>query len=82
MSLLDFQRYLKHLGNTTINPNGDSFYENIDVFRDLMPQIRKLVSDSYRSVYGKIDPGRLQNTFEVSFIFSLKYFSCSVTISC
>jgi hypothetical protein len=65
MSLLDFQRYLKHLGNTTINPNGDNFYENIDVFRDLMPQIRKLVSDSYRAVYGKIDPGRLKNTFEV-----------------
>ena len=30
-----------------------------------MPQIRKLVTDSYRSVYGKIDPGRLHNTFEL-----------------
>lgn len=31
-----------------------------------MPQIRRLVTDSYRAVYGKIDPGRLRNTFEVS----------------
>lgn len=30
-----------------------------------MPQIRKLVTDSYRSVYGKIDPMRLNNTFEL-----------------
>lgn len=40
-----------------------------------MPQIRKLVTDSYRSVYGKIDPSRLHNTFEVwilvCFIFQL-----------
>lgn len=66
MSLHDFQKYLKHIGNTQNNPNGDSFYSNIDVFRDLMPQIRKLVTDTYRSVYKKIDPGRLRNTFEVS----------------
>jgi hypothetical protein len=41
---------------------------SIDVWRDLMPQIRKLVTDSFRSVFGKIDPCRLNNTFEVMFI--------------
>lgn len=30
-----------------------------------MPQIRKLITDSYRSVYGKIDPSRLHNSFEL-----------------
>jgi hypothetical protein len=30
-----------------------------------MPQIRKLVTDSYRAVYRKIDPGRVRNSFEV-----------------
>lgn len=30
-----------------------------------MPQIRKLVTDSYRAVFGKIDPARLNNTFEL-----------------
>jgi Tubulin-tyrosine ligase family len=30
-----------------------------------MPQIRKLVTDSYRAVFGKIDPARLHNSFEV-----------------
>ena len=64
MSLHDFQKYLKFLGNPA-NPSGDSYYANIDVFRDLMPQIRKLVTDSYRSVYRKIDPGRLRNSFEL-----------------
>ena len=37
----------------------------MDVFKHIMPQIRKLVTDSYRSVYGKIDPARLHNTFEL-----------------
>jgi len=55
MSLSDFQRYLK----------GAFPAYNIDIKRDLMPQIRKLVTDSYRAAYGKIDPGRLHNTFEL-----------------
>lgn len=69
MSLHDFQKYLRHIGNVQTNPNGDSYYANIDVFRDLMPQIRRLVTDSYRAVYGKIDPGRLRNSFEVTISF-------------
>ena len=55
LSLSDFQRYLK-----THHPS-----LNVDVYRHIMPQIRKLVTDSYRSVYGKIDPMRLHNTFEL-----------------
>ncbi|TNV87784.1 hypothetical protein FGO68_gene15266 [Halteria grandinella] len=55
LSMSDFQKYLKaHYGSY-----------NIDVWRDIMPQIRKLVTDSYRSVYGKIDPSRLHNSFEL-----------------
>jgi len=55
LSLIDFQRYLK------TNHGG----LNIDVRRDIMPQIRKLVTDSFRAVYGKVDPARLHNTFEL-----------------
>ena len=36
------------------------------MYRDVMPQIKKLITDTFRSVIGKIDPARLQNTFEVS----------------
>lgn len=63
MSLHDFQKYLKHLSSN--KATGDPYYANIDIFRDLMPQIRRLVADSYRAVSGKIDPDRLSNTFEV-----------------
>lgn len=55
LSLNDFQKYLKQS-----HPN-----MNIDVFKHIVPQIRKLVTDSYRAVYGKIDPSRLHNTFEM-----------------
>eukprot|EP00347_Sterkiella_histriomuscorum_P023784 403333401 len=55
MSLQDFQKYLKQ--------QYPSYH--IDIKRDLMPQIRKLITDSYRSVYAKIDPSRLHNTFEL-----------------
>ena len=53
--MTDFQKYLRQ-----VHPN-----LNVDVFKHIMPQIRKLVTDSYRSVYGKIDPARLHNTFEL-----------------
>jgi len=55
LSLTDFQKYLKQA-----HP-----HLNVDVFKHLVPQIRKLVTDSYRAVYGKIDPSRLHNTFEM-----------------
>jgi len=34
--------------------------------RDIVPQIRKIVGDTFKSVISRIDPARLQNTFEVS----------------
>jgi len=34
--------------------------------RDILPQMKKLVSDTFRSAVRKIDPDRLENTFEVS----------------
>lgn len=33
--------------------------------RDLFPAMERLVTDSFRSVYNKIDPKRLQNSFEI-----------------
>lgn len=39
--------------------------DNIDITRDLMPQIRKLVADSIKATWEKIDPCRVRNTFEV-----------------
>ena len=30
-----------------------------------MPQIRKLVTDTFRAAYGKIDPIKLHNSFEL-----------------
>ena len=46
LSLSDFQKYLKNkYGNL-----------NIDVQRDLIPQMKKLVTDTFRSVHKKIDP--------------------------
>jgi len=33
--------------------------------RDIVPQIRKIVGDTFKSVISRIDPARLQNTFEL-----------------
>ena len=33
--------------------------------RDIMPQLERLVTDSFRAVAKKIDPNRVQNCFEV-----------------
>jgi len=38
------------------------------MYRDIVPQIKKLVTDTFKSVVTKIDPQRLQNTFEVSLL--------------
>ena len=64
LSYADFQAYLdKNFGELSV------CFE-----RDLLPQmkvsfqshIQKLVTDAFRAVYGKIDPKRRVNTFEVS----------------
>jgi hypothetical protein len=33
--------------------------------RDLFPVMERLVTDSFRAVHDKIDPKRLQNSFEI-----------------
>jgi hypothetical protein len=35
------------------------------MFRDIVPQIKKLVTDTFRCGFTKIDPMRLQNSFEL-----------------
>jgi len=55
MSLQDFQKYL-----TQSYPS-----LNVDVQQHLIPQIRKLVTDTFRAVGDKIDPARLHNSFEI-----------------
>lgn len=57
MGYEEFQRYL------------DKTYASLNVCfeRDIAPQIRKLTADCFRSIWGKIDPHRRLNTFEVSF---------------
>ena len=49
---------------------------NIDFTRDILSQIIKLVTDSIRAVYGKIDPNRRTHSFEVPdsyIIFTISY---------
>jgi hypothetical protein len=38
---------------------------NIDFNRDIYPHMRRLACDAIRSGYGKIDPRRLENNFEL-----------------
>ena len=55
MSINDFQRYLdSHFPTLSIN-----------FMRDLFSQIERLVTDTFRSVYGRIDPNRIKNCFEL-----------------
>jgi len=57
MGYEEFQRYL--------DKNHSSL--NVCFERDIQPQIRKLTADCFRSVWGKIDPYKRLNTFEVSY---------------
>ena len=38
---------------------------NIDFYRDILPQIAKLVTDTFRAAYTKIDPYKRMNCFEL-----------------
>jgi len=51
----DFQKYI------------NKFYShlNINFERDIIPQIKKLTTDCFRAVWGKVDPNKRQSTFEV-----------------
>lgn len=55
LSYQDFQKYL------------NSHYKDLNIwfYRDILPQIKRLMTDSFRSVFGKIDPYRRMNTFEI-----------------
>ena len=55
LSYDDFQKYL------------DSNYEEVKVNfkRDLLPQIEKIVTDTIRATYMKMDPNKRINSFEV-----------------
>jgi len=39
--------------------------KSICFMRDLFPVMERLITDSFRSVYKKIDPSRLHNSFEI-----------------
>lgn len=56
LSYVDFQNYL--------DKNFTSL--NVCVDRDLIPQLKKLTSDCMKAVWGKMDPNKRINTFEVS----------------
>jgi tubulin---tyrosine ligase len=55
LSYDEFQKYL------------DANYEHlsIDFRRDLLPQIRLIITDTMKAAYGKIDPYKRENTFEI-----------------
>eukprot|EP01022_Parablepharisma_sp_SALTPOND_P019602 TRINITY_DN337_c0_g1_i1.p1 TRINITY_DN337_c0_g1~~TRINITY_DN337_c0_g1_i1.p1 ORF type:complete len:1075 (+),score=98.46 TRINITY_DN337_c0_g1_i1:2250-5474(+) len=55
LTYADFQRYL------------EAAYPDVSVnfFTDLLPQIKKLVIDSFRATHGKLDPMGRQHTFEL-----------------
>ena len=55
LSYEDFQKYL------------DTFHKekSIDFYRDIIPQIRRAITDSLKAVYRKIDPYERANTFEI-----------------
>lgn len=55
LSYHDFQKYL------------NCHYPDLNVcfYRDILPQIKWLMTDAFRSVYGKIDPYRRMNSFEI-----------------
>lgn len=55
LSYEEFQKYL------------DANYQHlsIDFKRDLLSQIRLIITDTMKAVYGKIDPYKRENTFEI-----------------
>lgn len=56
LSYIDLQNYL------------DKHYSHLNVLmdRDILPQIKKLTTDCFRATWGKMDPYKRVNTFEVS----------------
>ena len=55
MSYGDFQRYL----------NQYFPHMNINVIKHIVPQMKKIITDTFRATCYKIDPDRLHNSFEL-----------------
>ncbi len=55
LSFAEFQKYLD-----TAHPG-----LHVDFTRDLLPQIKKIVTDTFRAVHHIIDPHKRQHTFEI-----------------
>jgi hypothetical protein len=55
MSYQDFNKYL----------NIHFSHLQVDIFHHIIPQIRKIVADTFKATYKKLDPYRLCNSFEV-----------------
>ena len=55
LSINDFQKFLDQ----------NHANKSICFMRDLFPQLERLVTDSFRAVYKKIDPDRNMNGFEI-----------------
>jgi tubulin monoglycylase TTLL3/8 len=54
-SINDFQRYLDQ----------QMPHLSISFTRDIFPRIERLVTDSFRAVYRRVDPSKLANQFEI-----------------
>ena len=59
LSMGDFQRYLRNYFNK----------DSIDIKKLILPQIKKLITDTFRATYDKVDSHRLKNSFEVFVLF-------------
>ena len=55
MSLQDFTKVI----------NGQQPNLDFDFLRDIFPQIQKLIADTFKAAFHKIDPTRLSNSFEL-----------------
>ena len=55
LSINDFQRYL----------DSNHASSNINFMRDIFTQIERLITDTFRAVYNKMDSNRLRNCFEL-----------------
>jgi tubulin monoglycylase TTLL3/8 len=39
--------------------------EKVDFQKDIFPRMKQMARDSFRAAYGKIDPARRENAFEI-----------------
>ena len=53
MTYQDFQKYM------------DSVNIKCDIVKDIVPKMKSMVADTMKAVSRKVDPNRLNNTFEI-----------------